>query len=526
MKWIVLFVFLLSACSNAPKEPDCLRLAFNAAPMTLDPRKSGDFISSTLICLLYEGLTRCTPGGGVEPGLAEAIEVSPDGKTYTFTLRPSIWSDGRPVTAYDFEKSWKTVLDPSFASLSAYLLFPIKNAEKCAKGEAGTADVGISAVNETTLRVELEKPTPFFLSLTAFPLFLPTPAHLEQISGDVCNGPFRIENERSNSELFLVKNPSFWNGKRVYLDEIRIEIISDENTTLQMFERGEIDWLGGPLAPLPPDSLDSLRDRIHYIPMAASTIVAFNTQEFPFKNMKLRKALSMCLNRERIVSEIALAGQIPADRCLPPSLYPSPLKSLLPVPDIVKARALFEEALAELDASPADLEALTLYYKPAQVDKRLAQVLQREWEEAFGFTIKIEQLDPKTHLDRLHRKEYQIALGNWIAQFHDPVNILERYRLPANQKNFAGWENDRYQALLDKAASELNPSARLELLAQAEEIFADELPIMPLYHWSSPSIAHPRLKETGSTPSGGVLFEKFSFHSPDAIQSRESVTGQ
>lgn len=515
MKFIlVILAVLLSACDPLSKEPTSLRLAFNAPPTTLDPRKSGDFISSTLICLIYEGLTRSLPGGEVEPALAEKIEVSPDGLTYTFTLRKSHWSDGHPVTAYDFEKSWKQILDPSFASPSAFLLFPIKNAEKAATRELGVETIGIQAKDDRTLRVELERPTPFFLSLTAFPLLLPAPAHLEQISGDVSNGPFLIEKHLSNRTLYLRKNPNFWNRTNISLDSIEIQMISDENTALQMFERGEIDWLGAPLAPLPPDSLHALQDKLQFIPMAASTLIAFNTQEFPFKHPNLRKALSLCLDRERIVSEITLAGQIPASRSLPPSLFDKPLKPLFKRPDLIKARALFDETLEKLGCTSSDFESITLYYKPGQVDKRLAQVLQREWKEALGFTMKIEQIDPKTHWERLHLREYKIALGAWIAQFHDPINLLDRYRLASNQKNFAGWENPHYQALLEEAAQELDRDKRLEILARAEEIFGEELPILILYHWSSPSLASPGLKSIGTTPSGGVLFERFSFNSP------------
>jgi oligopeptide transport system substrate-binding protein len=507
-----LIFFFLAACGAAPKkETASLRLAFNAAPTTLDPRKSGDFISSTLICLIYEGLTRCLPGGGVEPALAEKIEISPDGRVYTFFLRKAYWSDGHPVTAADFEKSWKKIIDPSFSSLSSYLLFPIKNAEKFYKREVGIEDVAIHALDEKTLQVELEHPAPFFLSLTAFPLFLPVPAHLEEVTGSVANGPFRIEKERQNNEIILAKNPVFWNGELSPFDEIRIQIVADENTALQMFERGEIDWLGAPLAPLPPDSIQALKEKIQFIPMAASTILTFNTKEFPFENPKLRKALALCLDRQQIVTEIALEGQIPAARVLPPSLFDRPLKPLYPEPDAASARVLFEESLEELGATASDLEALTLYYKPVQADKRLAQVLQREWKEALGFTIQIEQLEPKTHLDRLHRRDYKIALGSWISQFDDPVNILERYRLPTNKKNFAGWENGVYRALLEEASSIADPRKRLELLAEAEEIFANELPALTLYHWSSPSIANPRIKELSTTPCGGVLFERFTF---------------
>ena len=225
---------------------------------------------------------------------------------------------------------------------------------------------------------------------------------------------------------------------------------------------------------------------------------------------KLRKALSLAIDRERIVSEITVSGQIPAARPLPPSLFGAPLPPLLTAFDPEEARALFEEGLKEIGADIDKFETLTLYYKPAQADKRLAQVLQREWKKTLGFTIQIEQLEPKTHLDRLHRRDFQIALGAWISQFHDPINILERYRLPQNQKNYAGWENAQYSALLEQAAVEIDSVKRFKLLMQAEELFAEELPVAPLYHWASPSLANPRLKEIASTPSGGILFERFS----------------
>lgn len=478
-------------------------------PATLDPRKSSDFLSSTLICLLYEGLTRCAPEGGIEPGLAKEWTISADQRVYTFTLRKSFWTDGRPVTAFDFERSWKKMIDPSFSCPSAYLLFPIKNAEKCAKKQIGPDEVGILALDSQTLQVELERPAPFFLELTAFPLFLPAP-DCESISGEICNGPFKLEKPLNSGAIHLVKNTQCWNSDRIDIEKIQIQIVSDENTALEMFERGEIDWLGAPLAPLPPDSIPSLQDRLQFIPMAASTLLSFNTQEFPFQNPKIRKALSLCIDRDEIVSDILFTGQIPAERCLPPSLFGKPLPPLFEKTNLLKATILLQQALQEIGATLDDLEETTLYYKATQVDKRLAQVLQRRWKEALGFTVKIEQIDPKSLIDRLHRRDYKIALCAWISQFHDPINILERYRLSSNQKNYAGWENARFTSLVERALADLDPQERIDHLIQAEEILADEVPVFPLYHWASPSLTNPRIKQTPTTTSGGVLFEHFS----------------
>lgn len=508
---LILFLF---ACSTPSSTTRALRLAFHAMPATLDPRSSGDFLSSTLTCLIYEGLTRCLPDGGVEPALAHKIELSQDRRIYTFHLRKAFWTDGHPVTATDFEQSWKKSADPAFPSLCSYLLFPIKNGEKCTKGEVPLSELGVRAVGPHTLRVELERPTPYFLSLTALSIFLPVPSHIEKVSLNrpVCNGPFQIETLIPNSEILLKKNPSFWNARGSTLDAIHISVIGDENTALQLFERGELDWLGAPLSSIPPDAAASLQTKgnLRSLPMDASTFIAFNTKVAPFQNHNLRKALSLALDRERVIGELELAGQIPAKRFLPPPLTDSSRPPLLAY-DPDAASRYFEQALGELGLLSTDLESITLYYKMGQIEKRLAQVLQREWKKKLGFTIRIEQIDPQTHIAKLHQRDYQIALACWIAQFHDPVNILERYRLPSNPKNFAGWEDAQYATLLEKASLTFDERQRLELLSMAEERFADALPVSPLYHWTSASLSNPRLKIAAATPEGCPLFERFEF---------------
>ena len=471
-QYLCLFLLLCCACNKPASQPTPnpketkLRLSFSTSPTTLDPRSSGDFTSSTLICLIYEGLMRCLPGGQVEPALAKKVEVSEDGKCYTFSLRNALWTDGHPICAKDFEASWKKIVAPSSSSLCAYLMFPIKNAELCAKGLLPISSLGVEAIDDLTLRVDLEHPTPYFLSLTAFPLFLPAPAHIDAVSQDnpVCNGPFRIKRISPQSEILLIKNETFWNAPEIALDAIDISIISDESTALQLFQKGEIDWLGAPLAPLPPDAIPTLQEegKLQSIPMAASTFIAFNTNQAPFDNQHLREAFSLSLDREKVIQEIGLIGQSPAKRFLPPSLS-DPLSPPLVTYDLDQARAHLILALEELKILPSDLESLTLYYKTGQNEKQLAQALQRTWKEALGITVQIEQLDPKVHIGKLHNKDYQFAIAIWIAQFHDPINILERYRLATNQKNFAGWESALYAELLEKASSTLDPQERLQI---------------------------------------------------------------
>ncbi|HLB53411.1 MAG TPA: peptide ABC transporter substrate-binding protein [Chlamydiales bacterium] len=511
IRFLFLSLLLLFGCSHPKQKKKELRLAFQTSPTTLDPGKSGDFLSSTLICLLYEGLTRALPRedarGDVEFGIAEQVTISSDGTIYTFYLRDALWSDGQPVTAFNFEHSWKRLVDPSFPCLSAYLVLPIKNAEKCLRGELPSSDLAVRALNAKTFQVTLEKPTPWFFSLTAFPLFLPIPSHAAP-DASVCNGPFHLTSSRANQSLVLKKNNRFWNRSAIALDGIEISIIPDENTALHLFEKGEIDWLGAPLSPIPFDALPSLikEGKIVRVPMLASTFLSFNVQNPIFQNLSIRKALSFSINREELVKETT-TGQIAAMRPLPPSLSTSsaPLFEF----DPQRAQEFLLQGLQELKVTLADLPPLILSYRPGPIEKRLVQALQRQWKERLGIEVQIQQFELKLHMEKLYQRDYQMALSSWIAQFDDPMSLLERYRLASHQKNFAGWESKHYQHLIEEAGFSLDEKKRGELFQQAEELLAEELPFAPLYHWSSPTLYHEHIIPGGTTPAGGILFERF-----------------
>lgn len=520
MKWLFILILAFCSCSPSASCPPSLRIAFNSHPVTLDPRKSGDFVSASLICLLYEGLTRCGPNEIITPAVAHKIDVSPDAKTYIFHLRKTFWTDGTPVTAADFAMSWKKSIDPSFPSLSAYLFFPIKNVEKYVQGKASLEEVGIQVIDAYTLQVDLERPTPYFLSLTAFPVFLPIPLHIEeknpkweQTCGShlICNGPFQIKKMRPNDEILLVKNKHFWNRKNIHLQSIHISILSDENTALQMFEREELDFIGGALCPLPPDALTDLKNRgkLLFIPMEASTFCTFNNQTFPFNNPSLRKAFSYAIHREMLLQESSKTGQIAAKTLLPPTLFQKMTQESELKVDVEIAKHLLKKGLAELNISASDLENIPLYYRQGQDNQRLAQILQKNWKNLLGINLKIEPLDQKTHLEKLHRRDYQIALASWICQFHDPVSLLDRFRFLKNSKNYPGWENQAYNGLLEKASLCTDCLQRELFFKEAEKLLLNDMPIVPLYHWTAPCMVHPRIKNIPTTLTGGILFEQF-----------------
>jgi oligopeptide transport system substrate-binding protein len=477
----------------------------------LDPRRSSDFVSATLISQLFEGLTRCQPDGSVALAAAEEVTISEDGRVYLFRLRSSVWSDGVPLSAHDFEWAWKRQLDPSFPALSGYLLYPVRNAARAARGECGLEEVGIIALDAQTLRVELEQPTEHFLALTAFPTLMPVPQHalgeIEEapVSKRVINGPFAIERVVPHASLVLKKNQTYWNRDAVRLERIEIHIVPDETTALQMFEKGEIDWLGGAIAPIPPEALETgrFRDQTRFFPVAATTFCAFNTGTPPFHNRHIRRAFSLAIDREEMAFRVTSTKQIPASRIIPPSLAEG-----TPLLRSSKEEARAELALGLTELGLETLDPVTFHFRAGPNDRQVALALQRQWRECLGLEVILQQSDFKRHKDILHRRDYQIALTNWIAQYPSPLNILERFKEPGHAKNYPGWAHSAFSTLVEQAAREADPVLRHALEGAAESILAEEAPIAPIYHWSLPSLCSPRLKNMATTPSGGVLFER------------------
>ncbi len=496
MKGLLWILLLIAGCQSPLKESkNTLKICFSRDPSTLDPRKSSDYASSTLICLLFEGLTRCKSGSEIEPGIAQRVEISNDGKTYLFHLRKTNWSDGSPVTANDFEASWKEILTPGFPAPCAYLLYPIKNAENYAKGLCAKDDVGITSLDDSTLKVELESPTPHFLSLTAFPLLLPS-------KNSLCNGPFLIEKMKVGSEILLAKNKGFWDPQKVSLSEIHISIIPEETTALNLFEKGEIDIIGGPLTPIPIESMAGLKGAQN-MPMEASTFCVMNTKTLPFSNASIRKAFTLSIQNSPVLTqEIKEMGQIPAKSMLPPSLS---LRDSLPYEG--NAQELLAQGLKEIGKD--SLKGLVLNYKPSPIEKKIAQTLQKIWEDELGIRVHLEQLDATSLIQKLYAKNYDLSITSWIAQVHDPINLLERFK-EENPKNYSSWSDDNYRALLEKATSSIEQ--RTFYLEKAQAVLEETMPIIPLYHWNFPLLVNPRINSPPITDSGGILFEKASIN--------------
>ncbi|MGZ0050556.1 peptide ABC transporter substrate-binding protein [Brevibacillus gelatini] len=477
-----------------------LRFNLDSEPPTVDPGLAEDELSLMLTRALYDGLVRLGPDGKLQPSMAHKIDVSDDLKTYTFHLRDAKWSNGDPVTAHDFEYAWKRVLDPKTASNYAYQLYPIKNAEKANIGEEKLDAVGVKAVDAKTLRVELEKPTPYFVQLTAFPTFYPVNKKVDaanakwayEASTHVGNGPYKLASWEHKEQMTLVKNASYWDQAAVKLDKIDFSMIEDEVTELAMFDTGELDWAGAP-GPLPLDALPGLKAKgiLHTKPIAAVYWYKFNTEQAPFSNAKIRKAFAYALNRQAIVDTVTRGNQVPATAVVPVT-NGERQSSYFKDNDRETAKKLLAEGMKELGISK--LPPISLLMNRSEAHRNIALEIQKQWKETLGAEVKLVEEEWKVFLEDMYNGNYQIGRMGWFADYADPSNFLQLFYEKKGGNNNTNWENKTYQSLLDQAAQQADPVKRKQLLAEAEAILMEEMPVIPLYYYANNWVQDEKLK--------------------------------
>jgi len=450
---------------------------------------------------LYEGLFRRDLQGRVVPAIAERYSVSADGRTYTFHLKPAKWSDGSDVTARDFAYAWKSVLDPKFPSLNADQLYLIKGAKAAKEGTASLETIGVAAIDDKTLVVELENPTPYFIELTATHFFFPVsrswgeslefPDRFDP-GALPTNGPFKLA-EWDGGGLKVVKNSRYHNAESVKLEQI-LYVEADAATALQMFLAGAVDWTGSPAGFIPSDAVASLKaeKRLESSDSASTTWLRFNTADRPLDSAKFRRTLSYALDRKSLTKHLLQGGEKPATGIIPPCF------SLANTP-------YFEDSRAALLKRP---EKLTLSYTNVERYHKIAQALQQQWREKLGINVALEASERTLFHDKIKRKDYQIALGNWVADIYDPINFLQLFKYRESPSNNTSWENSAYIGSLDASLKASGHEERAELLLKAETLLMEEMPVAPLFHNRFLYLKNPRLKDVYFSELGYLDFKR------------------
>ena len=463
----------------------------------------GSYInSSQVIPYVFEGLMRRGKDDIPMPAIAHKIDISEDQKTYTFHLKDTTWSDGTPVTAYDFEYAWKNLISPNSKSITAVpeLFYPIKNAEKFLLGKCSSEAVGIHVFDEKTLSVELEHPAQYFLEIVSSPFLFPAPKHIAEEDPKwctkpefVCNGPFMLSKWHINSEIKLVKNPRYWDKEHVYLDGIDLLICQNHQTALDLFEKGTLDWVGDPFMRISYDcAYHTLKEKS---PDTMVYFFVFNTEKYPFNNNKFRKSLSYAIDRVAIVENVFHDTAQPIMSALP---FPLRLKTEPYFQDnnIDLAKKLFREALEEMGETIESLSEIELLYMPeVEFCKKICLAIQDQWRKSLGFKVSLRGLlGWNEYIDSIQQGDYKIAITGTIPPIFDPSFVLHIFKNKKDLCNRCNWENEKFKALLQQANHVLGKTERSKLLIEAEEVLMDEMPILPICSMNKSYAKNPKLK--------------------------------
>ena len=476
---------------NLQQKQDTLRVAINADISTLhfaSSSKGSKINAAHGISMLFEGLTKLGEHDVIEPAIAERYTVSPNKRVYTFYLRECYWSDGNPIKSSDFAYAWKMCMNPKSKSLtiSPFYYHSIKNAEQYILGECEESEIGITCPDDETLVVELEYPAAYFLNLVSSPLFYPAPEHIARVdphwaekSDIICNGPFCLSSWKHESELRFKKNPSYWDAENVKLQQVHFYIIRDGTTALNMFRKGELDWIGSPFYRLSYDiSKDVL---IEGGPDSAGCWISLNIEEYPLNNKNFRKALAYSLDRQSIVENIFHHTGAASTEMLP---YCMRLQSNGYFEDNApqKAQKYLNQAFEELSIKKEDLSELELLYiGDVELLKRMTQAIEDQWKRVLGLeNISIRPMEQNLFASTTVKGQYQMCISPLQTFVFDPVFFLNAFKERSNNINKTNWEHPEFKKLFNASEHALGDIQRRRFLIDAESLLMEEMPIIPV----------------------------------------------
>ncbi|WP_199618919.1 peptide ABC transporter substrate-binding protein [Paenibacillus alkalitolerans] len=514
--------------SGEKADEQVFRMNISTEPPSLDPQQAQDQTSFTVMVGLYEGLTRMNADGEPEAAVAESWTTSEDGKKWTFTLKQGLkWSNGDEVKASDFEYSWKRTLDPKAEPPApyAYQLYYIKNAAAYNSGEITDASqVGVKATGDYTLEVELENPTPYFLSLTSFFTYYPVnqkaveanPAWATEAASIVTNGAFTMKEWKHNDEIVLVKNPDYYDAANVSLQEVRMKMIEEAQTELNLYNTGELDWAGGPNGEIPTEQIPVLKSNpeanLQIKGIASTYYYNFNNKAKPFDNAKVRKALAMAVDRQLLIDKITLGEQQPAYGFVAAGIQGLNEEFRKEHDDkqyfeynVEEAKKLFEEGIQESGWTKGPI---TITHNTGEGHKKIATALADMWKTAFGVEFKIEQQEWAVFLQNRTNLNYQLARAGWGADYNDPMTFIDMFTSTSGN-NDIGFSNAEYDQLVKDAYATQDNAKRMELMAKAEKILIqDNMAILPLYYYTRIWMNKPYVKDVVMDYSGNMDYTR------------------
>lgn len=500
-----------------------LLLGNAAEPADLDPQNAAVLNDQIVTLALFEGLTWLEEESTKPiPGAAEKWETSADGLTWTFHLRAGLkWSNGEPLTADDFVQAWRRALNPAVAAENAWYLFALKNAEAFNGGKfkdaapSGAERVGAAAPDPRTLVLSLERPTPYLPALVSLPAWFPVnPRVLAKFGGLekrgtawtrpgnlVGNGAFVLKEWTPNSRIVVERNPNYWDATNTKLASIVFFPIENPAVEETNFRAGQLHAT----FTLPVGKIAGWRaqdaTKLRIDPMLQVNYLRFNTTKPPFNDARVRRALSLAIDRDTLSRTVLQASRPAAHAMTPPGTGGYTAKASVPT-DVARAKQLLAEA-----GFPAGrgFPAVDLQVLNNEIHPKLAEALQAAWQRDLGIRISIAPVEQKIWVQNQQTLNYTLTTSAWTGDFPDPVTFLGLFTGDSSY-NWTGWKNAKYDELLARAATTLDPAQRYEIFQQAETLLLDEAPVAPVFFGAQTYLLSPAVK---GWPPAPLVFRRF-----------------
>ncbi len=476
-------------------------------PQSLDPQIATGVPEHHVISTVMEGLVlKDRKTLEPRPGVAKTWDISNDGRVYTFYLRENAkWSNGDAHTAHDYVWSWWRALQRALGNQYAYMLFPIKNAKRYYDGETSDfSDVGVKAIDNRTLQVTLTNPTPYFLQLLDhYSLFPVHQATIEKFGradergtrwsyeGNlVGNGPYKLEEWKINRHITVTKNPYYWDEANVSINSIVFKPVDNAVTEERMFRAGALHVTSS----IPADKIAIYQEKsapeLKITPYLGTYFYRLNINTPQLQDKRVRRALGMAIDRKQLVDNITKGGQIPAYTMTPPGTMGYFPESTLNFDPEAAKRLLAEAGYPNGEGFPP----IEILYNTNEGHRKIAVALQEMWKNYLNIDIKLLNQEWKVYLATESAGDYQISRGGWIGDYVDPNNFLDMF-LCNGGNNRTGWCNEEYDRLiLEVAPSQSSHEQRLKIFQQAETILLEDMPIIPVYTYTSIKLLHPSVR--------------------------------
>ncbi|MFQ5595547.1 MAG: ABC transporter substrate-binding protein [Anaerolineae bacterium] len=479
-----------------PLAPHAMRVRYFHPPKTLDPAMAGEVSSGRVIRQLFSGLVELTPEMDVVPDVARGWEVLEGGRKYVFHLRDDVrWSDGIPVTAGDFEYAWKRVLDPSTQSPMAGLLYDVTGARAWHRGDASDPDrIGVRALDDVTLVVELERPTGYLLQLLGCTVCFPVPRHLVEVHGEtwtegknlVTNGPFQLEAWNRGESMLLLRKPEYHRPFTGNLERVELSCPpgAEWSAQLERYEADSLDVLDIEFLPLAEMNRTRQRHAGKYVslPQLYTWSVVCDVSRPPFHDRRVRQALALAVDKERLMNEVMVDWGFPATGGLVPPGMPGHSPGIGLPYNPQRARQLLVEA-----GYPAGrgFPRVDLWIARGPLSSVPCEYVQAQWRENLGVSISWEEIELETYSERMRKEPPHLRWQGWVADYPDPDNFLRNFI------EYLGRRNETYEHLIQEARRLTDQAERMRLYAQADKVLVEEAAIMPMIYGRSHLLLKP-----------------------------------